>query len=203
MKKSIPTPDSMAHLPIDKRGFPVPVIIKNDKDGIPNFKINDSKKVLDCITKKLCTVCGKPLGDDKWLVGGIISAFHPYGAYNDAPMHKICVDYSMQMCPYLANTKYVSTTDVSKIDLSKFDDDVKELGDNTMTSDRLQFFVVVKIKSLVITLPQMLIKPLRPYEEIEYWKDGNVISREDTYKLDGNAFALWNNYNRMAILNLW
>ena len=74
--------------------FIVPYIVLI-KDGIPQFKINDDRKVEFCIQKDLCSICGEQLGTDKWMIGGPKSAFHEFGCYIDIPVHKECGIYSL------------------------------------------------------------------------------------------------------------
>lgn len=155
------------------------------KDGVPQFKINDDRKTEECIEKKLCSVCGKPLKEDMWLIGGKLSAFHPNGCYIDIPVHKECGEYSLKTCPYMAYTQYtVKPENFRK--LQKNTEDLM-LINPTMDYTRLQYFVFTKISDYKVyrkSVFERFIYPVKPYLEIEYWKDGLKITEEDARKLD-------------------
>lgn len=170
--------DYLKDLPKYKQ-FIIPYIVLI-KDGIPHFKINDDRKVEECIEKRLCSVCGKPLKDDMWMIGGKLSAFHPQGCYVDVPIHGVCKNYSLTTCPYMAYTQYT----VKPENFNKLQDKV---GDNimlinpTVDYNRLQYFVAVKISDykVVRKLPyERFIYPNKPYLDVEYWKDGVQITKE-------------------------
>lgn len=181
--KNIKIPTLMRDLPKDKRGFPIPVILLKNKDGSPNFKVNDSRLTDICRKDGLCTICGKKLGSDKWLVGGPESAFNPRGAFNDAPIHSSCGHYALRVCPYMAYTQYKRT----KIDTEKLEG-VQILIDHTQTDERLEYFVFAKISGFKLStnpFTQYII-PVKPYLEIEYWKDGLKITADDARGLTKN-----------------
>jgi hypothetical protein len=94
-------PKRMRTLPRDKRGYPIPFIVMINK-GVPLFTVNDFNLVHDCITKALCSVCGKRLTDDLWFVGGSRAFLSSSGAFLDPPMHQECAEYSLRVCPFLA-----------------------------------------------------------------------------------------------------
>jgi hypothetical protein len=179
------------------KGLVIPyiVMVKEDK---PFFKLNDSTIVQKCIKEKLCSVCGGKLENDKWLIGGPASAFHKQGAYVDIPVHKECAIYSLTTCPYMAYTQYTAKEGVSEKLKKEFPDVL--LYNPTIDSTRLQYFVLVKIIDYVIT-PNQFIRPIRPYLEIEYWKDGKQINNEEVvvinieHSIKNNEFDYLNNIN--------
>jgi hypothetical protein len=157
------------------KGLVIPYIVMVE-DGKPFFKVNDSLIVHKCIKERLCSVCGGKLDNDKWLIGGPASAFHKQGVYADIPVHKERAVYSLTTCPYMAYTQYTAKGGVSEKLKKEFPD--VAFYNPTMDSTRLQYFVVVKILDY-LTSPNQLIHPLRPYFEIEYWKDGKQITIEE------------------------
>ena len=175
---------------LEKYGrFAIPYVVLRDKDGKPHFKVNDSTKTEECINKDLCSVCGQKLDDDKWLIGGKLSAFHERGAYVDIPVHKECGVYSLKTCPYMAYTQYTA-----KGMSEKEKQELSELGfaffNPTIDDNRLQYFVFVKIKRYLRTVghhsfdSRHYIYPQRPYLEIEYWKDGKQLTEQEVHILD-------------------
>lgn len=111
---SVPIPARMAHLPLDRRGYPIPWIVMRDATGRPHFTINDHQRVRQCGKFGLCGICGKPLGKHvkgnpnkgAFFVGGPASFYHDRGAFLDPPLHRECAEYAMRVCPYIANPSY-------------------------------------------------------------------------------------------------
>ncbi len=172
----------MKDLPLDKRGLPVPVIILKDKNGDHHFKMNNDVVVEQCIKDKTCTICGNPLGTDMWMIGGPMSAFHPNGAYIDAPVHKACGEYALQVCPYLAVSTY-SGKPVKIPEGGVFDNML--FVNPTQSPDRVPFFVFSKISGYSVKRYgiERYIIPDKPYLEIEFWNDGEQLTREQAQNL--------------------
>lgn len=161
------------------KGLPIPYVVLRDKEGIPSFKINDTLLQNRCVDENLCTICGESLEDDMWFIGGPLSAFHPHGAYVDAPVHKECGVFALQNCPYMAYTKY-KAKGVSEREMNKHDG--YAFYNPTQSDARLPYFVFVKSRGYVVKnvrLSERFFKPIRPYVEVEYWKDGQQITEED------------------------
>jgi hypothetical protein len=156
--------------------MPVPYIVLSEEiinGTIYHFKINDDFKVEHCIKNKLCSICGKELHDDMWLIGGPISAFQSH-AFIDSPVHKQCGIYALKNCPYMVYSKYNSKTEQGVY----VDPKLNILCVNpTQTSDRVPYFAFVKISGFDVKRSiQRLIKPHLPYLEIEKWNDGKLIT---------------------------
>lgn len=154
------------------------------KDGIPQFKINDDRKTEFCIQNKLCSVCGQPVENDMWMIGGPMSAFHERGFYIDIPVHKECGEYSLVTCPYMAYTQYT----VKPENFNKLQEKVPDimLINPTVDYNRLPFFVFAKTSNykVVRRMPfERFIYPNRPFMEIEYWRDGAQITKEEAQLL--------------------
>lgn len=99
MKFDTPIPSELAHLKRDKRGYPIPFFVTY-KNGEPQFQIVSVEKVITCVDKKICPICGKKLyKDGSYVVSG------PMGLHNritsDAPMHRVCAEFSIKACPHL------------------------------------------------------------------------------------------------------
>lgn len=180
--KDIPIPPRMQALEHDRRGFPVPFIVVRDKNNIPLFQINDDSKVEQCISEQLCAICGQhmPTGD-RWLVGGPQNAFHPQGAYIDTPTHYECLHYALQVCPYLAVSKFQKRLDSDKLDQSRFEDTFI-FQDPTQDDARVPFFVAIQISGLtVIRRPphHRVLIANKPYLDIQYWNNGRRLSTDE------------------------
>lgn len=97
MNKQIPK--ELSHLKIDERGYPIPFFVPKI-NGKYEFRFADAKKQRLCIEQKLCAICGKKLIDNLYF---FITG--PVGYQNrvvtDSAMHRICAEYSLEVCPYM------------------------------------------------------------------------------------------------------
>jgi len=177
--KEVVIPDKMQHLDRDVRGLPIPHIVLRDRDNIPQFTVNDTRKVEECVAKSTCAICGQPLGQDTWLVGGPLSAFHPHGAYIDTPIHHECGTYALMVCPYLAMSAYSG----HRRDLGKLSDkfDGALFVDPTVIAARPKFFVFGKISGYI--RENGYIKPHRPFLALEFWNEGKQISEQQVQQI--------------------
>jgi hypothetical protein len=102
-----PPPVRIARLPKDHRGYPVPWFVAYFKDGKevarpegePDFRVLAGGKRELAVRKRLCWICGEPLGVHQ------VFAIGPMCAVNrttmEPPGHRVCMEYSAQACPFL------------------------------------------------------------------------------------------------------
>ena len=108
MLAKLPSPPvRIARLPKDHRNYPVPWFVAYFKDGkevarpdgVADFRVLASGKRELAVKKRLCWVCGEPLGVHQ------VFAIGPMCAVNrttmEPPSHRACVEYSAQACPFL------------------------------------------------------------------------------------------------------
>jgi hypothetical protein len=111
MPVKLPSPPiRIARLPQDERGYPVPWFVAWFKDGRevmreytpnakPDFRVLASGKREYAVKKRLCWVCGEPLGVHQ------VFAIGPMCAVNrttmEPPGHRACMEYSATACPFL------------------------------------------------------------------------------------------------------
>lgn len=179
MIRQAPLPKRMRALQKDSRGYPTPFIILRDSTGKPCFTINDSLRVVRCLVEKRCPICGYRLDKTIWFVGGPMSALHPNGAYLDTGMHYECMEYALQVCPYLASPNYLGRLDAKTVDLSKIP--FRVFIDNTMMPERPELFIAIATRSF--TYEDIYVRPDRPYAGIEYWRNGKRISVTEAREL--------------------
>ena len=103
-----PLPDKLKHLPIDERGYPVPWFV-DWVDGKPEFRAMDGRKFRDAIKKRLCWVCGDPLGVNLAFLAGPMCGINRTSA--EPPSHYICAAWSARNCPFLNNPRAVRRED--------------------------------------------------------------------------------------------
>lgn len=179
--KEVELPGRMKDLEKDSRGYPVPYIILRDKNNKPHFQINDEKFVIKCLRQQLCPICGQKLDGEYWLAGGALSGLHPNGVFIDSMSHYVCLEYSMKVCPYLAVSLYNKRLDTSTLDEENFNGFA--LLDPTMMPERPKFFVLGKTSGYTVDSKSRHISPIRPWLEIEYWNNGERISKQGAEEL--------------------
>ncbi len=168
-------PDRIARLPRDPRGYPIPWnVLRNGETAF--FTVNDDRNSWRALREGLCPICGERLGRWLWFVGGPRSAFDPNGYFLDLPGHRDCMEYALQVCPYLAAPKYLGRVDVTRPD--KLPPEARILLDETMISDRPEIFVAVacnRIEGLErgALIPYM--KPVAPFLDYSFWRHGQRI----------------------------
>ena len=188
--RDVPIPPRMQHLPRDRRGLPIPFVVLRDKDDQPHFTINDTTKSLYCLKHDLCPISGTPLSRGRWFVGGPLSAFHQDGAYVDLPSHLDCIEYALQVCPYLAAPKYARRLDDATVDYERLDH--KVLVDPSMNPDRPPLFVAVMAIGQSVRhlgFGQFRLRPKRPYRRVEFWRYGARLSQEEGERLVAEALS--------------
>ena len=90
-------PDYAKHRPLHK-GMLVPFSVLWNA-GIPDFKAVDPTRVYDCVTRRLCGVCGKIIGRKGVFIGGPSSMRNLL--FTDPAMHAECARYAYSVCPFL------------------------------------------------------------------------------------------------------
>lgn len=103
MAFNLDIPKELAHLKIDHRGYPIPYFV-SWINGKPEFRFLDVTRLQMIIERKVCHICGKKLPNDSfYFIAG------PMGLQNkistDAPMHRVCAEFSLVACPHLYRQK--------------------------------------------------------------------------------------------------
>ncbi|MBY3432713.1 hypothetical protein HFN89_00805 [Rhizobium laguerreae] len=177
----VPIPERMRSLPVDPRGYPVPVNVIRDRNGKPNFAANDESVRQRLFTEDRCGICGGKLLRGRWSVGGPGSALHPDGVFLDPPMHYECARYAVQVCPYLAIPSYGKS--VSKIQPLSYGTSKAGIAYNpTVFSTRPDLFLLVMYVGHKLSYEGNAVrslKPKRPFRSIEYWRDGVQIAESE------------------------
>lgn len=102
--RDIPLPDRMLCLPVSSKGYPVPYFVtKKNDDGEWDFRVIQPERMLKCMTKSLCWLCGKPLGQFKVFVTGPMCVTTRTTA--EPPCHLDCARYAALACPFLSQPK--------------------------------------------------------------------------------------------------
>lgn len=92
-----PVPPRMLRLPV-RRGYPVPWFVAM-VDGDYHFPTADGRKLAIALARRLCWVCGQPLGSYFSFVIGSMCAVNK--TTSEPPCHKECAIFSAIACPFL------------------------------------------------------------------------------------------------------
>lgn len=190
----VPVPRRMQTLGVDPRGYPIPWNVMRGLDGAGLFTVNDDRKHLRAIAQGLCPICGERLGQWKWFVGGPLSAFDPHGWYLDLPGHRDCMEYTLQVCPYLALPKYLGRIDIPKNKMDNVPPEARLFVDHTMLPDRPEIFVAqasseVEVKPNTAALPY--VRPRKPVLAYQYWRHGHRLSEAEALPFLRAALGEW------------
>lgn len=92
-------PERMKALPLDQRGYPVPRFVEWI-DGAPDFRVMSTNHMVACVKRKLCWICGQPLGVWKVFVIGPMCAVNRISS--EPPSHRDCATFAARVCPFLS-----------------------------------------------------------------------------------------------------
>lgn len=104
-----PLPPGLDQRPVDpRRHLPVPVMNMRPADptnydgdlDTADFTAIWAPTVVECGHKRLCGICGNPLGYWIAFLGGPKSATNR--TYSDPPFHPACAEASLSLCPHIA-----------------------------------------------------------------------------------------------------
>lgn len=80
------------------RGYPVPWFVC-EVDGVPDFRIADGRKFKPALERRLCWLCGRPLGSYLAFPIGPMCVINRVNS--EPPSHRECAQWAMQGCPFL------------------------------------------------------------------------------------------------------
>lgn len=181
-------PEAIAALPHDHRGYPIPFIVLRDINDKPVFVSNDALLVTQAVRDNLCHICGQPLDVYSWFVGGPGSALlnGNQAVYNDGPLHHECMQYAMQVCPYLACrlTKELAPATSERLRAQG----LRVSNTATMPGTPAVFMAVCaysyKAERRGMTMTFFVDKPFR---KVEYWRETKMLPRDEGEKLAKRA----------------
>jgi hypothetical protein len=97
--RDIPLPPRMGRRPVNERGFPVPWFV-SFINGQWDFVNLDPRKITEAYNRKICWLCGEPLGQFKAFVIGPMCSINRVSS--EPPAHADCAEYAVRACPFLA-----------------------------------------------------------------------------------------------------
>jgi hypothetical protein len=95
-----PMPRSVAALPRDRHGYPIPWFVAELDDGTRDFRIADADKNRDAKRLRLCWICGQHLGGYLAFAVGPMCTVNRVSA--EPPAHRDCAIFAARCCPFLA-----------------------------------------------------------------------------------------------------
>lgn len=181
----IPIPKRMRALQRDERGYPIPfIVLREPGTGKPLFVVNDVVVATRALLERRCPICGSKLKGILWWVGGPLSAFVKEGAYLDSAMHQECMEYALQVCPYLAAPGYLGSISEAQ-SKQAMAAGVAGIIEHTMLPGRPAVFVAVAARrfKLIDHGAGYYSKPEEPYLAIQYWRHGERIDPDVAWEL--------------------
>jgi hypothetical protein len=100
--RDIPVPKRLMRRPLTDNGFPVPWFA-SFIDGAWNLVAVDPRKIQYAIRKRLCWICGEPLGQYLCFVIGPMCSINRVSA--EPPQHRECAEYAVRACPFLSRPR--------------------------------------------------------------------------------------------------
>jgi hypothetical protein len=99
--RNIPIPHRMRRLPISERGFPTPWFVWiNPETKLADFRVIGPDKIVNAVQKRLCWLCGQPLGTWFAFTAGPMCIINRVSA--EPPEHVDCAEYAAKACPFLS-----------------------------------------------------------------------------------------------------
>lgn len=98
-------PASMEKLPKDERGYPIPWFVATLADGSRDFRIVHPDQPLKAFSRRLCWVCGQPLGRYGAFVIGPMCGINRVSS--EPPSHPLCAAFSAKACPFLTQPRRI------------------------------------------------------------------------------------------------
>lgn len=97
--KEVPMPSAIAALEQDPRGYPIFYVIQPPEGRQLNFKaVNPANQYL-CGKQHRCAICGQRLSYRFVFLGSVQDLKERM--FGEGPMHRECLDYARQVCPFL------------------------------------------------------------------------------------------------------
>ncbi len=100
--RDVPKPPQIAALPTDPRGYPVFFTIQPPAGAALDFRVLNLTNHRRCAKERLCGICGQRLGYWLWFIGGPMCLQNR--VFGDAPMHRECAEYALDVCPFLSHS---------------------------------------------------------------------------------------------------
>lgn len=102
--KDIAVPKHMRHLPIARNGYLVPAFVA-EINGEWDFRVIKPGWINLCHNRKLCWLCGEPLGRFRCYAVGPMCAVNLVSS--EPPSHVTCATYAALACPFMTKPRMV------------------------------------------------------------------------------------------------
>jgi hypothetical protein len=115
--RDVPMPRRMQKLPINEKGFPIPAFVAwldlkekiylapHTPGATRDFRVINPRYMDMVFRKKLCWICGEPLGVFKVFAIGPMCAVSR--TTMEPPNHRDCVEYAVRTCPFMVSPRMV------------------------------------------------------------------------------------------------
>ncbi len=99
-------PEAVKALPVcPRRQLPIPYIAEIAPDGAGNFTILDHDRERECLTGRLCAMCGQPMHAEVTFLGDPAS-LTPGAFWIEPPVHERCAETAAAgLCPFVSGQR--------------------------------------------------------------------------------------------------
>lgn len=84
--------------------YPIPWITYIDGQGKPDFRVHMEDRRQEVADKRLCQLCGQPMGEEVQFIGFIHSLNGM--RFGEPPSHEECLSWARENCPWLSGRPY-------------------------------------------------------------------------------------------------
>lgn len=85
--------------------YPIPWVVYVGPDGTPDFRVHREDRRRRCAAERRCQLCGGRFGTEPVTFIGFSHSLNG-GRFGEPPLHRDCLDYALEVCPWLAGKPY-------------------------------------------------------------------------------------------------
>jgi hypothetical protein len=169
-----PIPESLAQLPLDKRGYPIPHGVWQDPEtGEYDFRVIDQEKRLQALEQKICAVSGLPMNEaEYWFIGGPASFVNRL--FLDGPMRHEVAEFSLRTCPHLL----LPEAQYRRAGMEK------HTRPSKTTTEKQPMYMLALARSYELkTIEDFPYVIAGRWKAVSWWRDGKIIKKEEARKM--------------------
>ena len=166
--RDIPLPPRMARLPISERGYPVPWFVARINNQW-DFRAIRPNGIARAHNRKLCWLCGEPLGQYLAFVIGPMCSINRVSS--EPPSHRECAEYAVKACPFL-----------TKPNMRRNEEDVPEgtvAGEHIMHNPGATLIWITKSYRPVSDGSGGVLFEIGPPHEVYFFREGRQATRDE------------------------
>jgi hypothetical protein len=188
-----PLPRRLARRPRDHRGFAIPFFVAwlgtngelgDEPAGVPDFRVIDSRRMVECANNRRCWLCGDKLGVHLAFVLGPMCTINRL--ISEPPSHYECALYAVKVCPFLTRPRMRRNA--------------KDLPEQSTPPAGLYTDRNPGLSARWVTRTYRTIRPhagqpgvlfrVGPAESVSWWKEGRPATRPEVLEALADGYRL-------------